>query len=71
VYFNKDRAARLVECLKRYRRQINTTTNEPGNPVHDEFSHGADAFRYLALNADAMTNETWGGAISYPRLSYA
>jgi phage terminase large subunit len=71
VYFNKDRAARLVECLKRYRRQINSTTNEPGNPVHDEFSHGADAFRYLALNADAMTNETWGGAISYPRLSYA
>jgi phage terminase large subunit len=71
VYFNQDRAARLVECLKRYRRQINSTTNEPGNPVHDEFSHGADAFRYLALNADAMTNDNWGGAISYPRLSYA
>ena len=58
VWFHKDRAARLIECLKRYRRQINATTNEPGNPVHDEFSHGADAFRYLALTADQMTNET-------------
>lgn len=58
VWFNRERAARLVECLKRYRRQINATTGEPGNPVHDEFSHGADAFRYLALTADQMTNET-------------
>lgn len=57
VYFNKERAARLLECLKRYRRQIVATTNEPGNPVHDEFSHGADAFRYLALVADQFRNE--------------
>lgn len=60
VYFNQERTARLVECLKRYRRQVNNTTNEPGNPVHDEFSHGADAMRYLALNADNLSNETWG-----------
>jgi len=56
VYFNKDRAGRLLECLKRYRRHINSTTNEPGHPVHDEFSHGADAMRYLAINADQMSN---------------
>ena len=60
VYFNQDRTARLVECLKRYRRQISSATNEPGHPVHDEFSHGADAMRYLALNADNLSNETWG-----------
>jgi phage terminase large subunit len=71
VYFHRDRTARLVECLKRYRRQINATTNEPGNPVHDEFSHGADAMRYLALNADQMTNDTWGGTINYPRINVA
>jgi phage terminase large subunit len=57
VYFNKERAERLIECLKRYRRHINQSTNEPGAPVHDEYSHGADAFRYLALNADAMSND--------------
>ena len=71
IYFNRERTARLLECLKRYRRTISATTNEPGAPVHDEFSHGADSFRYLALCVDQMTNETWGGALNYPRLSHA
>ena len=57
VYFNKTGSERLIECLKRYRRHINQATNEPGAPVHDEYSHGADAFRYLALVADQMTND--------------
>ena len=68
VYFNQQRAGRLLECLKRYRRQINSTTGEPGNPVHDEFSHGADAFRYLALTVDQMSNDEWGGSLSYPKM---
>jgi phage terminase large subunit len=49
-------AERLLHCLKRYRRSINQSTNEPGPPLHDEFSHGADAFRYLALAVDQMGN---------------
>ena len=57
VYFDKDKALRLVDCLKRYRRSIPTTTNEPGAPLHDEYSHGADAFRYLATVADRMSND--------------
>lgn len=56
-YFDKVKTARLIECLKRYRRSIPTTTGEPGSPVHDEFSHGADAFRYLGVVADMLTNE--------------
>ena len=68
LYLDKDKTTRLVECLKRYRRQINQSTNEPGAPLHDEFSHGADAFRYLALCADLMTNDEWGGPLKYPRL---
>lgn len=70
TYFDKTKAARLIECLKRYRRSIPTTTGEPGSPVHDEYSHGADAFRYLALVADKMTNETWK-PINYPDLGLA
>lgn len=58
VYFNAERAHRLIECLKRYRRHINQTTNEPGAPVHDEYSHGADAFRYMAMCADQMGNDS-------------
>jgi len=57
-YFDKS-TERLIECLKHYRRAINATTNEPGAPLHDEYSHGADAFRYLAVSADKMSNEIW------------
>lgn len=49
--------ARLIDCLKRYRRSIPSTTNEPGDPLHDEYSHGADGFRELALRVDQMTND--------------
>jgi phage terminase large subunit len=50
------KAERLLHCLKRYRRTINQNTNEPGPPLHDEYSHGADCFRYLALCVDQMGN---------------
>lgn len=49
---------RLIECAKRYRRRINTQTQEPGTPLHDEWSHGADTLRYISINADRFTNET-------------
>ena len=58
IYFDKS-AQRLVECLKNYRRSINSATNEPGAPLHDEYSHGADAFRYLCTSIEAMKNESW------------
>ena len=57
IYFDKTKTERLLVCLKRYRRSINAQTQEPGAPMHDEFSHGADAFRYLCVNADKLTNE--------------
>jgi len=58
AYFDKSKTARLVECAKRYRRSINQATNEAGAPVHDEFSHGADVLRYLAVVADQLANDT-------------
>ncbi len=57
MVFAKGKTDRLIECVKRYRRAINSTTNEPGAPLHDEFSHGADNVRYVSLCADMMTNE--------------
>jgi phage terminase large subunit len=50
------RCERLIECLKRYRRTLPNSTGEPGAPLHDEFSHGADAYRYTALAAPQMEN---------------
>jgi phage terminase large subunit len=71
MYFDKTNTVRLVQCAKRYRRSINQQTNEPGAPLHDEWSHGADNLRYIAINAEQMTNEDWGGSLNYPKLGYA
>jgi phage terminase large subunit len=56
VYFDKTNASGLIEHLKRYKRVINRE-GIPGAPAHDDSSHGADAFRYMCLNADKMVNE--------------
>lgn len=58
IYFNEQDPGvkRLIECLKRYRRNINQQTKEATTPRHDEFSHGADAYRYLCLVADQMVS---------------
>lgn len=56
VYFDQEKTTRLIECLKRYKRNIPATTGEPGHPTHDEFSHGADMFRYIAMAVDMMRN---------------
>lgn len=70
-YFDKDATARLIQCLRRYRRGIPSTTGEPGAPVHDEWSHGADAFRYLAVVADRLSNEDFGAPLTYPNMRLA
>ena len=57
TWFDKTNTIRLLECLKRYRRSIPQTTGEPGAPVHDTYSHGADMYRYASIVADKMTNE--------------
>jgi phage terminase large subunit len=57
-YFDKS-TERLIECLKHYRRAISSTTEEPGAPLHDQYSHGADAFRYTMVSLENMSNESW------------
>lgn len=56
-YFDRNKTARLLECLKRYRRDTHQKTNEPTTPLHDEFSHGADSFRYCSQAVDRMASE--------------
>ena len=53
-YFDQRKTARLIECLKRYRRDLHTKTGEPMAPLHDEFSHGADNFRYIGQAVNQM-----------------
>jgi phage terminase large subunit len=66
VYFDKTKAALLVSRLKRYKRNVPTTTDEPSAPVHDINSHGADDFRYLSLVVPQMSNED-SKPIVYPK----
>lgn len=67
VWFNKERTMDMIDHLKRYKRHINRQ-GHPGTPVHDDASHTADAFRYVALSLDEMTNEEWGGKLNYPKI---
>jgi phage terminase large subunit len=47
----------LIECLKRYRRRLNQATGVYSEPVHDEYSDGADCLRYVCCNAPEFRNE--------------
>lgn len=68
-YFDKEKTKRLIECLKRYRRSVPRNTNEARSPMHDEYSHGADAFRYMSIAIDQMANvnHNWITKIKYPK----
>lgn len=77
-WFDEAKCVVGIEALRQYRKQWNQRLNEfTGTPVHNVFSHGADAFRGLAVRyqvprdkakADAftpvaMTGEgSWMGA---------
>lgn len=62
------KATALINRLKRYRRTQNASTMEFGAPLHDENSHGADCWRYLAMAEPQMSNDDWGGALKYPNM---
>lgn len=46
TYIDEQKCARLVECLRKYRYDPNSAKEEP---LHDQYSHGADAWRYCAI----------------------
>lgn len=58
AYLDKDKAGPLVNRLGRYRRRINQETETGGSPIHDDESHGADMWRYLAVCESQMSNDT-------------
>jgi phage terminase large subunit len=57
IYVDEAKCARLMDCLKRFRRGVPEATGEPGAPVKDEYRHGADAFGGLALIVDKISND--------------
>lgn len=73
-YFDKRHSEPLVSALRRYKRNMNTKSEEFQQPVHDAASHGADAFRYLSIVVEKLTNYAGAdarsthnpGAATYP-----
>lgn len=60
VYFDAEACEAGIDSLTHYRRDYNARLSEyKATPVHDWASHGADAFRYLALVADRQSNTGW------------
>ena len=59
--------ARWLECVKRYCRNVPTSTDEATTPVHDQYSHGSDMWRYAAQAAPLMMNS---GGLKLPPLDY-
>ena len=54
-YFDSDKCDKGIQALTHYRKQKNEKTGAfSKHPVHDWSSHGADAFRYLAVMVDEI-----------------
>ena len=50
IWFDRENCADGLNCLRHYRYEVDPTTGAFGkSPLHDQYSHGADAFRYIAL----------------------
>jgi phage terminase large subunit len=50
IWFDRENCADGLNCLRHYRYEVDPDTGMFGkNPLHDQYSHGADAFRYIAL----------------------
>lgn len=51
TWFDKERAHGLLESLRHYRYKVDSDTGKVSRqPLHDQYTHGADAFRYYALS---------------------
>ena len=50
LWFDRDNCADGLNCLRHYRYEVDPESGQfSKSPLHDQYSHGADAFRYIAL----------------------
>jgi phage terminase large subunit len=49
-YFDRENCADGLQCLRHYRYEVDPDSGQfSKTPLHDQYSHGADAFRYIGL----------------------
>jgi hypothetical protein len=57
-WFDQTKCRHGLEALQHYRRDYNSRLQEfKAEPVHDRYSHAADAFRYLAVSVRPPKND--------------
>lgn len=60
TWFDRAKCADLLHCLRHYRYDVDQDTGKISRkPLHDWSSHGADAFRYLAVASKPETSGTY------------
>lgn len=72
-WFDKRKTARLVECLRQYRKGFNSRLGEfTSVPVHNFASHAADSVRVLAVrHKTPEERKRIGGSAPIPRSAWA
>ncbi len=65
-WFDKDKTADLLQCLRRYHYKVDPITGRwSKEPVHDQWSHGADAFRAFAVAFEERNEKPKKKAVNY------
>ena len=50
MWFDRENCHEGLQCLRHYRYEVDPDTKQfSKTPLHDQYSHGADAFRYIGL----------------------
>lgn len=50
LWIDEGKCSRLIKCLENYKKEFDVNYQiYKSRPVHDQYSHGADAFRYMAI----------------------
>ena len=69
VYIDETNCDRLIECMKRYCRNINRQTLEAGSPKHDEWCHGClPAGELVTVPVPSPSRETTTSCVSVETL---
>jgi phage terminase large subunit len=69
--FDLKKTAVGLDALRQYREKVDEKRGISLGPLHDWSSHAADAFRYLAVSLNRITDASWGKSLNYPRLNTA
>jgi hypothetical protein len=62
IWFDDKNCGKLIKCLEMYRKEYDMEFQiYKSRPVHDQYSHGADAFRYMAIAIKTFVDSVKSG----------